>query len=80
MFEAGIWADRKQRRKRVHQPRHRRECVGELVQIDGCELWAAVLEPPVLIRDEQLRRGPKRRSGPQRRDQSEASSVQDRLN
>ena len=28
MIEAGIWADRKQRRRRVHQPRHRRECVG----------------------------------------------------
>ena len=39
MIEAGIWADRKQRRKQVHQPRHRRECVGELVQIDGCEHW-----------------------------------------
>jgi hypothetical protein len=39
MIEAGIWADRKQRRKRVHQPRHRRECVGELVQVDGCEHW-----------------------------------------
>ena len=39
MIEAGIWADRKQRRKRVHQPRNRRECVGELVQIDGCEHW-----------------------------------------
>src|SRR4051812_36776238 len=39
MIEAGIWADRKQRRKRVHQPRHQRECVGELVQVDGCEHW-----------------------------------------
>jgi hypothetical protein len=39
MIEAGIWADRKQRRKRVHQPRHRRECAGELVQVDGCEHW-----------------------------------------
>jgi hypothetical protein len=39
MIEAGIWADRKQRRKQVHQPRHRRECVGELVQVDGCEHW-----------------------------------------
>jgi hypothetical protein len=39
MVEAGIWADRKQRRKQVHQPRHRRECVGELVQVDGCEHW-----------------------------------------
>jgi hypothetical protein len=26
MIEAGIWADRKQRRKRVHQPRYRRKC------------------------------------------------------
>ena len=39
MIAAGIWADRKQRRKHVHQPRHRRECVGELVQVDGCEHW-----------------------------------------
>jgi hypothetical protein len=39
MIDAGIWADRKQRRKQVHQPRHRRDCVGELVQIDGCEHW-----------------------------------------
>jgi hypothetical protein len=31
MIEAGIWADRKQRRKQVHQPRSRRDCVGELV-------------------------------------------------
>jgi hypothetical protein len=38
MIEAGIWADRKQRRKQVHQPRHRRDSVGELVQI-GCEHW-----------------------------------------
>jgi hypothetical protein len=39
MIEAGLWRDRKQRLQRVHQPRHRRECVGELVQIDGCEHW-----------------------------------------
>ena len=39
MIEAGIWADRKQRRKQVHQPRYRRECVGELVQVDGSEHW-----------------------------------------
>jgi Winged helix-turn helix len=30
MVEAGLWLDRKQRRKHVHQPRYRRECVGEL--------------------------------------------------
>src|ERR1700688_3595907 len=39
MIADGLWLDRKQRLKRVHQPRHRRECVGELVQIDGCEHW-----------------------------------------
>ena len=37
MIEAGLWLDRRQRRKRIHQPRPRRECVGELVQADGCE-------------------------------------------
>src|SRR5215469_16577962 len=31
MIAAGLWRDRKQR-KRIHQPRPRRECVGELVQ------------------------------------------------
>jgi hypothetical protein len=39
MIADGLWLDRKQRLKRVHQPRARRECVGELVQIDGCEHW-----------------------------------------
>ena len=39
MIEAGLWLDREQRRKRVHQPRYRRDCVGELVQVDGCEHW-----------------------------------------
>jgi winged helix-turn helix protein len=38
MIEAGLWRDRKQR-KQVHQPRPRRECVGELVQVDGSEHW-----------------------------------------
>src|SRR5215472_15960347 len=39
MMETGLWVDRKQRRKRIHQPRSRRDCVGELVQVDGCEHW-----------------------------------------
>jgi hypothetical protein len=39
MIEAELWVDRKQRRKCVHQPRSRRDCVGELVQVDGCEHW-----------------------------------------
>ena len=33
MIADGLWLDRKQRQKRVHQPRPRRECVGELVQV-----------------------------------------------
>ncbi|MGB5524318.1 MAG: ISNCY family transposase, partial [Polyangiales bacterium] len=37
MIDDGIWLTRRQRRKRVQQPRHRRDCTGELVQIDGCE-------------------------------------------
>jgi hypothetical protein len=39
IIEAGLWLDRKQRRRRVHQPRSRRDCVGELVQVDGGEHW-----------------------------------------
>lgn len=36
MLEAGLWRSRKQRRQ-FHQPRLRREALGELVQIDGSE-------------------------------------------
>jgi hypothetical protein len=36
MTEAGIWLSRKQRRK-FYQPRLRRECLGELIQIDGSD-------------------------------------------
>jgi hypothetical protein len=36
MIEAGLWFSRQQRR-RFHQPRLRREALGELVQIDGSE-------------------------------------------
>jgi hypothetical protein len=39
MIADGLWLDRRQRRKRVHQPRYRRDCVGELVQVDGSEHW-----------------------------------------
>jgi transposase len=37
LTEAGIWLTRAARTLRVHQPRHRRQCFGELVQIDGCD-------------------------------------------
>ena len=36
MKDAGIWLSRKQRRT-FHQPRLRRECLGELIQIDGSD-------------------------------------------
>ena len=36
MTQAGLWQSRQQRRQ-FHQPRLRRECFGELVQIDGSE-------------------------------------------
>jgi transposase len=34
---SGLWIPRKQRPPRIQQPRTRRACLGELVQIDGCE-------------------------------------------
>jgi transposase len=37
MIEDGLWIPRARRRCRVYQPRMRRSCMGELVQIDGCE-------------------------------------------
>ena len=35
MTSAALWQTRKQRQPKVHQPRQRRSCFGELVQIDG---------------------------------------------
>ena len=35
MLQAGLWRAKARRAQRVHSPRARRECVGELVQIDG---------------------------------------------
>jgi hypothetical protein len=37
MIEAGLWQGRKQRHRPIHQPRYRRDCVGELIQIDGSD-------------------------------------------
>ena len=39
MIADGLWLRRKDRRQRVFQPRPRRDCLGELVQIDGSEHW-----------------------------------------
>ena len=37
MIAEGLWTPRKLRDRRVHQPRRRRACLGELIQIDGCD-------------------------------------------
>ncbi|VUS84084.1 hypothetical protein SB6424_05445 [Klebsiella pasteurii] len=37
MTADGLWVPYSRRRPRVHQPRYRRDCLGELIQIDGCE-------------------------------------------
>ena len=37
MIADGLWIDRRHRLPSPHQPRRRRECLGELVQIDGSE-------------------------------------------
>jgi hypothetical protein len=37
MIDAGFWVPRKQRPPKLHQPRSRRACLGELVQIDGSD-------------------------------------------
>ena len=39
MITDGLWVRRKERRARVFQPRPRRDCLGELVQIDGSAHW-----------------------------------------
>lgn len=39
MADAGIWEPRINRKRRVHQPRNRRDCFGELIQIDGSHHW-----------------------------------------
>ncbi|MCA3757895.1 MAG: ISNCY family transposase [Phenylobacterium sp.] len=37
MIAEGLWQTRTKRQARVYQPRYRRDCVGELIQIDGSE-------------------------------------------
>ena len=47
MTQAGLWLPRKSRPPRVHQPRPRRACTGELIQIDGCEYrWSSIVVRP----------------------------------
>ena len=37
MLQAGLWKAKRRRAQRVHSPRARRACLGELVQIDGSQ-------------------------------------------
>lgn len=37
MMATGLWVPRKQRPPKIYQPRNRRACVGELIQIDGSD-------------------------------------------
>ena len=39
MISAGLWKDRDARRPRAYQPRYRRDCRGELIQVDGSKHW-----------------------------------------
>jgi hypothetical protein len=47
MIANGLWQDRRHRLPAPHQPRRRRDCLGELVQIDGSEhAWFEDRGPP----------------------------------
>ena len=37
MTDAGLWIPRRQRPPKIYQPRDRRACLGELIQIDGSD-------------------------------------------
>ncbi len=37
MIEANLWVPRRQRPPKIYQPRNRRACLGELIQIDGSD-------------------------------------------
>jgi hypothetical protein len=50
MKNEGLWQERKARKKQIQQPRYRRECLGELVQIDGSEHhWFEDRGPPCTL-------------------------------
>src|SRR5271166_4558866 len=50
MIADGLWQDRRHRLPSPHQPRRRRECLGELVQIDGSEhAWFEDRGPPCTL-------------------------------
>src|SRR5580700_2674446 len=50
MIAEGLWQDRRHRLPSPHQPRRRRDCLGELVQIDGSgDAWFEDRGPPCTL-------------------------------
>src|SRR5207237_3670543 len=50
MIADGLWQDRRHRLSAPHQPRRRRDCLDELVQIDGSEhAWFEDRGPPCTL-------------------------------
>lgn len=50
MIAAGLWTPRKQRAAKIYQPRNRRACVGELIQIDGSDhAWFETRSAPCTL-------------------------------
>ncbi len=50
MIADGLWVDQRHRLPSPHQPRRRRDCLGELVQIDGSEhAWFEDRGPPCTL-------------------------------
>ncbi|TDY52722.1 hypothetical protein BX592_1044 [Paraburkholderia rhizosphaerae] len=75
MMDAGLWVPRRQRALKIYQPRARRTCYGELVQIDGSEhAWFEQRAPQctllVYVNDSTSRRSARTRAP--RRDASSA--------
>ncbi|MFP2517237.1 helix-turn-helix domain-containing protein [Buttiauxella agrestis] len=57
MIKAGLWVPRSKRAPRIQQPRYRRACTGELVQIDGCNHhWFESRAKPCTLLDTQFGR------------------------
>ncbi|SBL10655.1 transposase [Klebsiella michiganensis] len=56
MVKAGLRIPRKQRAPKIQQPRYRRACCGELMQIDGCKQPSLVREPCTRLYRTGLRR------------------------
>ena len=50
MIEAHLWIPRRKRQKKKHLPRQRRECFGELIQVDGSHhRWFGENYPPCVL-------------------------------